>query len=43
MRPFDLEAIGRQEYDVTMFQPFLFCADSFDQMYQTMRDYMLRG
>lgn len=43
MRPFDLEVIGRQEYDVTMFQPFLFCADSFDHMYQTMRDYCQRS
>ena len=42
MRPFDLEAIGRTEYDVTMFQPFLFCADSFDHMYQSMKDYMMR-
>lgn len=42
MRPFDLDVIGRQEYDVTMFQPFLFCADSFEQMYTTMKDYMHR-
>lgn len=42
MRPFDLEAMSRQEYDVTMFQPFLFCADSFEHMYTTMKDY-LRG
>lgn len=42
MRPFDLDAMSHQEYDVTMFQPFLFCADSFDQMYQTMKDYLQR-
>lgn len=41
MRPFDLEAMSRQDYDVTMFQPFLFCADSFDEMYHKMRDYMV--
>ncbi len=43
MRPFDLDAIAQQEYDVTMFQPFLFCADSFEQMYATMKDYLQRG
>jgi len=42
MRPFDLDVIARQEYDVTMFQPFLFCADSFDHMYRTMKDYLQR-
>jgi phenylalanine-4-hydroxylase len=42
MRPFDLEAMSRQEYDVTMFQPFLFCADSFEDMYRTMKDYLQR-
>ncbi len=40
MRPFDLDQMSRTEYDVTMFQPFLFAADSFDQMYQTMKAHL---
>lgn len=42
LRPFDLEAAARQEFDPTDFQPILFCAESFDSMYQTLRDYLLR-
>ncbi len=42
MRPFDLDAMSHQTYDVTQFQPFLFRAESFDDMYQTMRDYLQR-
>lgn len=41
MRPFDLAAMSTQDYDVTMFQPFLFCADSFDEMYHKMREGLL--
>lgn len=37
LRPFDLEAIEAQDYDVTIYQPVLFCADSFDDMLQRMR------
>jgi phenylalanine-4-hydroxylase len=42
LRPFDLEAASRAEYDPTRFQPVLFCADSFDVMYETLRDYLVR-
>jgi phenylalanine-4-hydroxylase len=42
LRPFDLEAASRQEYDPTKFQPVLYCADSFDEMYQELSDYLLR-
>ena len=28
LQPFDFEAMMSQEYDVTMYQPTLFCADS---------------
>ena len=42
LRPLDLEAASRQEYDPTHYQPVLFCADSFDIMYQTLRDYLVR-
>jgi len=40
--PLDLEAASRQEFDTTTYQPLLFCADSFDSMYQTLRDYLIR-
>ncbi|MBA2341814.1 MAG: phenylalanine 4-monooxygenase [Pyrinomonadaceae bacterium] len=42
MRPFDLEVASRQIYDVTKFQPFFYCADSFEEMHQKLRDYLLR-
>jgi phenylalanine-4-hydroxylase len=40
-RPLDLDAATRQDYDPTHFQPVLFCADSFEAMYQTLREYLL--
>lgn len=42
LRPLDLEAAARQEFDTTDYQPVLFCADSFDSMYQNLRDYLTR-
>jgi phenylalanine-4-hydroxylase len=42
LRPLDLEAASRQEYDPTRYQPVLFCADSFDAMYRTLGDFLLR-
>jgi phenylalanine-4-hydroxylase len=42
LRPLDLEAASRQEYDPTHYQPILFCADSFDAMYETLKDYLIR-
>jgi phenylalanine-4-hydroxylase len=42
LRPLDLEAASRQDFDPTDYQPILFCADSFDAMYQTLRDYLVR-
>jgi phenylalanine-4-hydroxylase len=41
LRPLDLDAAARAAYDPTHFQPVLFCADSFDSMYETLRDYLL--
>jgi len=41
LRPFDLEGASRQEYDPTKFQPVLYCAPSFDQMYQQLTDYLV--
>jgi phenylalanine-4-hydroxylase len=43
LRPLDLNAASRHEYDPTHFQPVLFCADSFAEMYQTLREYLVRG
>jgi phenylalanine-4-hydroxylase len=42
LRTLDLEAAARQEFDTTTYQPILFCADSFESMYQTLRDYLIR-
>jgi len=42
LRPFDLAVASRQEYDPTHFQPVLFCADSFESMYQTLKEYLLK-
>jgi phenylalanine-4-hydroxylase len=42
LRPLDLDAASRQEYDPTHYQPILFCADSFEAMYRTLRDYLVR-
>jgi phenylalanine-4-hydroxylase len=40
LQPLDLTAITQQEYDPTRYQPLLFCADSFDHMYETLRDFL---
>jgi phenylalanine-4-hydroxylase len=41
LRPLDLEAASRQEYDPTRYQPVLFCADSFGAMYGALREFLL--
>jgi phenylalanine-4-hydroxylase len=41
LRPLDLEIAARLNYDPTHFQPVLFCADSFEMMYQTLREYLV--
>ena len=41
LRPLDPDAAALQDYDPTHFQPVLFCADSFEAMYQTLREYLL--
>lgn len=41
-RPFDLDEASRQPYDPTHFQPFLFCAESFEEMYRSLREYLLK-
>jgi phenylalanine-4-hydroxylase len=42
LRPLDLQAATSQEYDPTHFQPVLFCADSFDEMYQGLKEYLVK-
>ena len=42
LRPFVLDAASRCEYDPTHFQPVLFCADSFEQMYQTLKEFLTK-
>lgn len=42
LRPLDLEAASRQNFDPTDFQPILFCADSFDEMYEKLKRYLIR-
>jgi phenylalanine-4-hydroxylase len=42
LRPLDLEAASREAFDPTDYQPVLFCADSFDEMYKTLKDYLIR-
>ena len=32
IRPWDLDLMGRQDYDITRYQPILFAAESFDRM-----------
>lgn len=40
--PLDLEVASHHEYDPTHFQPVLFCADSFEAMYNTLSQFLLR-
>lgn len=39
--PLDLEKASRHEYDPTHFQPILFCADSFDTMYESLHEFLV--
>jgi len=40
LRPLDLGEASHLEYDPTRYQPILFCADSFQAMYDLLRDYL---
>jgi phenylalanine-4-hydroxylase len=42
LRPLNLEAASRQDFDPTKYQPVLFCAASFEEMYLTVHDYLIR-
>ena len=39
--PLDLEAASRHEYDPTHYQPVLFCADSFETMYDSLHGFLV--
>lgn len=41
LRPLDLEAAANNVYDPTHYQSILFCAESFDQMDQMLRDFLI--
>lgn len=41
LRPLDLEAASHQDFDSTAYQPVLFCANSFAEMSQALRAYLL--
>ena len=42
LRPLDLDAAANHVYDPTHYQAELFCADSFDEMYETLRKFLVR-
>jgi len=42
LRPLDLDAAANNVYDPTHFQAVLFCADSFDEMYERLRSFLVR-
>jgi phenylalanine-4-hydroxylase len=42
LRPLDLVAASNHVYDPTHYQSVLFCAESFDAMYQTLREFLLK-
>jgi phenylalanine-4-hydroxylase len=41
LRPLDLAAAAQHVYDPTHFQPVLFCAESFEEMYGMLREYLV--
>ena len=41
LRPLDLSAAKNEAYDPTHFQPVLFCADSFEEMDQRLRTFLI--
>ena len=42
LRPLDLNVMMNYVYDPTHYQSILFCADSFDEMYEMIREFLLR-
>jgi phenylalanine-4-hydroxylase len=42
LRPLNLEEAAEHDYDPTHFQSVLFCAESFDEMHETLREFLIR-
>jgi phenylalanine-4-hydroxylase len=42
LRRLDLATASNEKYDPTHFQPVLFCADSFDDLYQRLREFLVK-
>jgi phenylalanine-4-hydroxylase len=42
LRPLDINAAADQVFDPTHYQAELFCADSFDQMYEELKEFLVR-
>jgi len=42
LRPLDIDAAANHVYDPTHYQSVLFCADSFDEMYEKLKGFLLR-
>jgi len=42
LRPLDLDAVANHVYDPTHYQAILFCAESFDQMEQALKEFLVR-
>lgn len=42
LRRLDLAVASNEKYDPTHFQPVLFCADSFDDLYQRLREFLVK-
>jgi len=42
LRPLDINAAADHVYDPTHYQAELFCADSFEEMYETLKDFLVR-
>lgn len=42
LRPLAVEATAREQYDPTHFQPVLFCANSFEEMYRSVKGYLMQ-
>jgi phenylalanine-4-hydroxylase len=41
LRPLDLEAAANKVFDPTHFQALLFCAESFDEMYKMLKEFLI--
>jgi len=42
LRPLELDVAANNIYDPTHYQAVLFCADSFDEMYEMLREFLMR-